>query len=118
MIIQSLTIMLAYYIDLIIGDPSKWPHPVKFFGRYISFCERHFNKERLKRLSGLISIIILIVFVFFTTFYLLKYLYEINLFIGIFVEAVLIATTISGKGLKQAAMSVYQPLKEKNILMI
>ncbi len=115
MIIQSLAIMLAYYIDLIIGDPPKWPHPVKFFGRYISFCERHFNKKLLKRLSGLISILILIVFVFLTTFYLLKYLYQVNLFIGIFVETILIATTISGKGLKQAAMFVYKPLEENDL---
>src|SRR5699024_10832406 len=35
--------------------------------------------------------------------------------LGLFVEALLIATTISQKGLKQAAMIVYYPLKEKNL---
>ncbi len=115
MIIQSLGVILAYYIDLIVGDPPKWPHPVKFFGRYISFCERHFNKGRFKRLAGLISLIILIMFIFFVTIYLLIYLYHIQVFLGLFVEAVLIATTISQKGLKQAAMSVYKPLKERDL---
>lgn len=115
MIIQSLGIILAYYIDLIVGDPPKWPHPVKFFGKYISFCERHFNKGRFKRLTGLISLILLILLIFFITIYLLIYLYHINVFLGLFIEAVLIATTISQKGLKQAAMVVYKPLKEKNL---
>lgn len=116
MIIQSLAIMLGFYIDLIVGDPPKWPHPVKLFGRFINFSERHFNKGRLKKLTGLISLLTLIFLVFFITVYLLIYLYDIHFFLGIFVEAVLIATTISGKGLKQAAMIVYQPLKNNNLL--
>lgn len=115
MIIQSLGVILAYYIDLIVGDPHKWPHPVKFFGRYISFCERHFNKGHFKRLTGLLSLIILIMLIFFVTIYLLIYLYHVQVFLGLLIEAVLIATTISQKSLKQAAMSVYKPLKEKNL---
>ena len=116
MIIQLSSIILAYYIDLIIGDPPKWPHPVKLFGRFIAFCERNFNKGRFKKIAGLISLLVLIGTIFFLTVYLLVYLYQIHVYIGIFVEAVLIATTISGKGLKQAAMIVYQPLKKNNLL--
>ena len=115
MVIQSITIIIAYYIDLIVGDPPKWPHPVKLFGRYISFCETHFNKGRFKGITGLLSLIILIVLIFFITFYLLFYLYHLHFLLGLFVEALLIATTISQKGLKQAAMIVYYPLKEKNL---
>src|SRR5699024_3292522 len=131
----SITIIIAYYIDLIVGDPPKWPHPVKLFGRYISFCETHFNKGRFKGITGLLSLIILIVLIFFITFYLLFYLYHLHFLLvlfflsllllfylyhlhfllGLFVEALLIATTISQKGLKQAAMIVYYPLKEKNL---
>src|SRR5690625_4331673 len=114
MVIQSITIIIAYYIDLIVGDPPKWPHPVKLFGRYISFCETHFNKGRFKGITGLLSLIILIVLIFFITFYLLFYLYHLHFLLGLFVEVLLIATTITQKGLKQAAMNFYYPLKEKN----
>lgn len=115
MIIQSLAIILAYYVDLIVGDPRNWPHPVKFFGRYISFCERYFNKGRFKKFAGLVSLAVLIIIVFFTTFYLLIYLYRLSFFLGLFTEAVLIATTMSQKGLKQAALAVHKPLKQSDL---
>ena len=113
--IQALAIMLSYYIDLIIGDPPKWPHPVKWFGRYIAFCERHFNKGRFKKLAGTMSLIMLLLLVFSSTVFLLLYLYRVHFLLGLVVEAGLIATTIAQKGLDTAAKDVYKPLKEKKL---
>src|SRR5699024_12607421 len=107
MVIQSITIIIAYYIDLIVGDPPKWPHPVKLFGRYISLCNTHFNKGRLNGVTGLLSLIILIILIFYITFYLLFYLYHLHFLLCLFVESIFIATTISHKGLTQAAMIVH-----------
>src|SRR5699024_12327027 len=105
--IQSITIIIAYYIDLIVGDPPKWPHPVKLFGRYISFCETHFNKGRFKGITGLLSLIILIVLIFFITFYLLFYLYHLHFLFGLFVELLLFATSFFYKDLNQSLMLDY-----------
>ncbi len=113
---SSLTIILAYYIDLIVGDPPKWPHPVKLFGRFINFCERQFNQGRLRRLSGVVSLISLLIIVYFFTIFLLSYLYKMDYILGFIIESILIATTISQKGLKQAALFVYHPLKNNNLL--
>lgn len=114
--IASLTIVLAYYIDLIVGDPPKWPHPVKLFGHFINFCDRRFNQGRLKRLSGMLSLISLLIIVYFFTVFLLSYLYKVDFIFGFIIESILIATTISQKGLKQAAILVYQPLKNNNLV--
>lgn len=38
--------MLAgFLLDLIIGDPEGWPHPVIWIGRYISFMEKKLRKR-------------------------------------------------------------------------
>lgn len=32
----------AYILDLIFGDPEKFPHPVRFIGKLISFLEKNY----------------------------------------------------------------------------
>jgi adenosylcobinamide-phosphate synthase len=32
--------LLAYGLDLVLGDPAGWPHPVRYLGRVIEFWER------------------------------------------------------------------------------
>src|SRR5699024_11097038 len=90
MVIQSITIIIAYYIDLIVADPPIWPHPVKLFGRYISFGGTHFSKGRFKGITGLLSLSILIVLIFFITFYLLFYFDQLHFLLSLFDEALLI----------------------------
>jgi len=31
--------LAAYFLDLILGDPPQWPHPVRFLGRVIEYWE-------------------------------------------------------------------------------
>lgn len=35
-----IALMMGCALDLAIGDPEWFPHPVRFIGRYISWCER------------------------------------------------------------------------------
>lgn len=42
MIIHHLAaIILAFFLDLIIGDPPGWPHPVKWMGALIAFLTKN-----------------------------------------------------------------------------
>lgn len=51
-------IIAAFFLDLILGDPCSWPHPVKWMGNYISFFLRKRVKdgqsERRKRQLGIL----------------------------------------------------------------
>ncbi len=38
-------VTLAFFLDLLIGDPPSWPHPVKWIGTMISKLDLAFNKE-------------------------------------------------------------------------
>jgi adenosylcobinamide-phosphate synthase len=54
----ALEISAAYIVDLIIGDPPGYPHPIKLIGRTISFFEKKFlqwaHTPWMQRFSGII----------------------------------------------------------------
>ena len=115
MLIKSLAIMIAYYIDLLMGDPPKFPHPVKLFGWYLNQTDKWFNKGPLKKFLGTLSLLSLVFLVFVSSFYLLFLLYRINFYLGLAVEAFLISTTIANKGLTDAAKAVLHPLESGDL---
>lgn len=105
-----IAISLAFVIDKIIGDPSHWPHPVRWIGKVISFLEKRWNKGRNRKWKGSMMLF----FVLFTsvsfTFMIIYLFYHIHFVAGVIVEAVIISTTIAQKSLKIAALDVYIPL--------
>lgn len=44
---NAAALVVGFLLDLALGDPEGWPHPVILMGRYISFAER-----RLRRRGG------------------------------------------------------------------
>ncbi|MEH7382848.1 adenosylcobinamide-phosphate synthase CbiB [Bacillus sp. JJ1533] len=110
-----IAITIAFLIDLVIGDPPTWPHPVRWMGRLISILEKWLNQGKLRKQKGMIMIFIVIFVTFLVTLLLIWIFYRIHPLMGIFVEALIIATTISQKGLKDAALEIYYPLKKREI---
>ncbi|MBR1688533.1 MAG: cobalamin biosynthesis protein CobD [Prevotella sp.] len=45
-------LLVGWVLDLLLGDPAWWPHPVVFFGRLIARGERWLNRGRHRRLKG------------------------------------------------------------------
>src|SRR5690625_4231488 len=115
MINHLIAIGCAYMIDQIIGDPPDWPHPVKMFGRMIAWFDRRFNCGNYRRLNGLLMVCFLIIVVFAVSLGIVYWSYRIHPLLGIGVEAILIATTIAQKGLKDAALQ--QPMQHLLILI-
>ena len=38
-------VALAFILDLLLGDPHSWPHPVKIIGRLIAWLTKKFNRS-------------------------------------------------------------------------
>lgn len=112
-----IALILAYIIDLVIGDPKTWPHPVKGFGKLIYFFENKFNQNNYRRLKGTIIVIILAINLFLLTFFVVYFAYKIHWGVGIVIEAMIIATTIAQKSLTEAALDVYEPLQQHNLFL-
>ncbi|MEH7073206.1 adenosylcobinamide-phosphate synthase CbiB [Neobacillus drentensis] len=103
-------ITIAYIIDMFIGDPPHWPHPVKWIGTMISFFEKRLNKGKFKKWKGVGMLLFILLFVYFITLALILTGYGVHTFVGILVEGIIISTTIAHKSLKGASLEVYQPL--------
>lgn len=64
---MSLSLIAAWLLDLLLGDPAWLPHPVVGFGKMIAWGERHLNKGRHRMMKGAVMTILLDVIVFFAT---------------------------------------------------
>jgi adenosylcobinamide-phosphate synthase len=108
-------IILAYIIDLFIGDPPNWPHPVKWFGCMIHFLDVHWNKGKHRKLMGHIMVLALVTLTFGISFFVVRFFYQLHPVAGMVMEAILISTTIAQKSLHVAATEVIRPLQAKNL---
>ena len=103
-------ILLAFLIDLVIGDPPKWPHPVKWMGMLISRLDQKWNTGLHKKRNGFIMLLAVVLLVLVITSGITYLAYQLHYIVGMIVEAILISTTIAQKSLRQAGMEVYRPL--------
>ncbi|WP_045515686.1 adenosylcobinamide-phosphate synthase CbiB [Neobacillus niacini] len=108
-------ITIAYFIDMLIGDPPHWPHPVRWIGSLISVFEKRLNKGKNKRLKGLAMLLVILLIVFLIVLLLVVISYQIHPIVGIAIESIIIATTIARKSLKEASLDVYGPLEKGDL---
>ncbi|WP_066064674.1 adenosylcobinamide-phosphate synthase CbiB [Neobacillus soli] len=111
MIVSHLiAITIAYIIDLVIGDPPNWPHPVRWIGTMISLFEKRWNTGNTKRWKGVAMLLFVLLTVFFIVLILVVIGYKIHPILGILLESMIISTAIAQKSLKDASLEVYHPL--------
>lgn len=106
-------------MDMVLGDPYSFPHPVKYIGRFISFAEKQLRKifrsdEQLK-FAGFLLMISTVGLSFIITYYLVRAFHSFGTAWGIIFEGTVIYTTFSVKCLKDEAMKIYRILQEKDI---
>ena len=75
------SLLIGWLLDLLIGDPQKWPHPVVWFGKMIASGEKTLNKGNHRKLKGALMAIGLILFVFALAWMLRRVLGIFALFI-------------------------------------
>lgn len=105
----------AILIDLVIGDPRWYPHPVILMGRFIHLLEKRLNQGGARRFKGLVLTIIVVGTVFSISILIVWVAHSLHWLIGLFANMYLVSTTIAIKGLKDAALAVAKPLKDGNI---
>lgn len=106
-----LDLFLALIIDIIIGDPYFFPHPVRLMGKIISSQEklaRRLLKDK-KRLviAGFFIVFINILISFFIPFEILKFLKPYKILYHI-VNVYLIYTCVAARCLHDEALKIYK----------
>ena len=64
------SLLIGWFLDLLIGDPAWLPHPVVGFGKMIAFGEHRLNKGTHRKLKGALMAIIYITGVFIAIWFL------------------------------------------------
>ncbi|RAL25623.1 adenosylcobinamide-phosphate synthase CbiB [Thermoflavimicrobium daqui] len=120
--IYSLTILWAYIVDRLIGDPRWLPHPVVGMGKVISFLDKKLQQTIHKfqwknethtnhiRLLGFLFPLCVVGGVYILTKFVVTGIASWNHWLGFALEIALIATTIATKGLADAGNAIYQAL--------
>ena len=75
------SLLIGWLLDLLFGDPQKWPHPVVWFGKMIASGEKTLNRGNRRRLKGALMAVGLILLVFAIVWMLRRVLGVFALFV-------------------------------------
>lgn len=116
---EEYILVLAYFLDFIIGDPNVKLHPVVLIGNYISVLESKLysdgDSDNMKFYKGVFLNLFVLTSIFVVTSVLMYLAIKINLYFFYFLSALLISSTISTRGLKEAAKGIYLSLEENDL---
>ncbi|OGP63313.1 MAG: cobalamin biosynthesis protein CobD [Deltaproteobacteria bacterium RBG_13_49_15] len=106
----------AFILDLILGDPHTFPHPVRWMGKTIALLEKAFRSIPARLVtSGALFSILLIAISWGATALILRFSRDIHPFFGTALEIVLIYYSISARSLEKAAQEVLDALQEGSL---
>ena len=109
-----LSIYTGYVLDLIIGDPYSFPHPVRYIGKLISIVEKQIRKitssDKGLKIAGFFLWFIVVGATFGITTLVLQ-LFKFNKLAYFIVNTILIYTTLATKCLKDESSKIYKVLK-------
>ncbi|BCG58560.1 cobalamin biosynthesis protein CobD [Paenibacillus sp. URB8-2] len=107
-------VITAIFIDLLVGDPRGFPHPVIGIGKIISGTESALRKwgtgRAVERTLGVLLVLIVLSAVYAAAVLILWLAGLIHPIIQSLAAVWLISTTIAIKGLGDAAIQVFRPL--------
>jgi adenosylcobinamide-phosphate synthase len=107
-LIPGYILTAAFVLDLIVGDPRRLPHPVRWMGASIAALEPHFRRISANPVvAGAGYAAFLIVGTWLLTLAAIAVLGRIHPLLGSGLEIVLIFFCLSARSLEQAAMEVH-----------
>ncbi len=113
-----LVMVIAYLLDLVIGDPYSFPHPIRFIGNLIRFTEGKtriiFKSKKQLKIGGFLLWTITVGFTALVTNLILNLLCINNIFYVI-IASIILYTTLSTKCLADEAKKIYEVLKTGDI---
>ncbi len=112
-------VWLASILDYFLGDPWGWIHPVQVIGWIISQSSQwiinHVSYKLARKIAGIILGLGLIVGSGLISWFLVSIATQINDYLGITLQVVLLASCFAGKSLRLAAEDVLKPLQENDL---
>lgn len=114
--IAVLPLLAGFLLDCILGDPYSLPHPIRLIGKLIGALERWVRKAFADHLvlGGFILALIVLLTSTVVPLGLLILCYNINIWLGTAVEAILCYYMLAARCLRNESMKVYRAFLEND----
>jgi adenosylcobinamide-phosphate synthase len=116
----SVILLLAAYLDYIIGDPWGWLHPVQVMGwivqNYTDLTVKVYSPGWQRRLAGVGLGLILIIGSGFISWLIIWICNAVHPILGLTLQIILLASCFAGKSLRVAVQDVLSPIKAGNLI--
>ena len=112
---------LGFLLDLCLGDPYCFWHPIRLIGNLIAGLEKRLlgrAKQRTKNKelkNGIVLVVVVLGVTVSSTVILLISAYCIHIYLGVLVETIMTYQILATKCLKVESMKVYKSLKEDGL---
>lgn len=111
-----IALIIVFMLDVIIGDPYHWPHPVKLIGNFISFTLSLLGKIPLsKYIKGLVLWLVIVIVTLALVGFLLELTKNLSPILFWLLWIYLAYTTLATRSLSVEAMKVYRVLLTDDI---
>ena len=113
----TLAVLLGFALDWLLGDPKKLPHPVCAVGKLISAAEKVLRRifpatPAALTFAGILLWLITCGMSFAVPFFLLRWLYHVNFWLGFTAETLLCWMIFARKSLADAGYHVSGAVKQ------
>ena len=108
--INPIALLIGWLLDLIFGDPVRWPHPIVWFGRLIAFGEKRLNHGAHRQLKGAVLAVSLIVGVFALAWGIHSYLSLLSSQFSVIFDVLIIFYCLAGTTLIREVRQVFLAL--------
>jgi adenosylcobinamide-phosphate synthase len=111
----SLPLVVGYIADLLLGDPPRWPHPVRAFGLAIAAGDRLLNRGRGLLIKGVLLVLVLCGVVFGSSYFALEGLMRVWLPGYYMVASVCVFFCLANRSLLQEGRAVFDVLEQEGL---
>jgi adenosylcobinamide-phosphate synthase len=117
--LSLLPLLIASFLDWLVGDPWGFPHPVQVMGWAIASAKdtilNHVKTPIGQKLAGIVLNIILLSGTAAISWLILWGCDRIDRWLSVAIESILLASCFAGRSLRDAAIAVIQPLEAGDI---
>lgn len=112
-------LILGYTLDLLVGDPQGFPHPIRLIGKMIENVERVLRKKcksaQDERRAGIILWFVVVLTSYAVPLVILWLSSKISLLLAGAIETVMCAFILATKSLKDESMIVHKYLEQNDL---
>ncbi len=111
-------VSIGFVLDMLIGDPSYFFHPIRLIGNLISAVEKLIYKKENKNtqyMKGILLWIVVVGISFIIPFIVIYYAHRYSMYLGLTIESILAYQIIAAKSLRYESMKVYHALKSGDL---